>query len=694
MLALHVHGLRNQIKYVWEKVPLIRLLSPTVIGIALASLFPSELALWISIGTAVALSLALLLRLQPIASGTILMLAFVSIGYGLTCTRVERLFEAHFENCLSASDATFLKVGVDELPQEKERTMKFIARVDAAINQGEWTPTQGKVLVYLQKDSAARALHIGDELMIHARCVEMEGPKNPGGFDYRAYMRMKQVHHQIYARSSDWKRIRMGGGWFRQIRGWQQQAVHRLSMLGMGEKEHAVLSALLLGSKQDLDRSQVDAFAKAGAMHVLAVSGLHVGIVYLLLSFALKPLLRLNGGAAWVAVISVLVLWGYAALTGLSASVSRSATMFTFLACREQLNRKGHVLNTLVASAFFLLCVDPFLLVDVGFQLSYLAVTGIVLLQPKINGWWRPKRAILQWTWSLMSVSIAAQLATAPIALYYFHQFPNYFLLTNLLVIPAASVILPAGIALLAVSWFKPLAEPITWGLNLLLRLLNDATEWIASLPFASTEGFDLSVPEVVMLYLFLFLSVSFLLIKYYYLLIFSLISLIGLQALGVREEIDRRQGQQIVFYSSAKYDAMAWVRGRRLVCISDSVLRPKDPAFQFDIGPHLYTWGAEVDFMVDDGAGCIRAAECWVLGLDQSTRIMDSMEVDVLWIKARTAQSPDEVLALASPNQLVLSATLDPPARSFWKGRAQNEGIPVHDLSEGALILALGLND
>ncbi|NQV52167.1 MAG: ComEC family competence protein [Flavobacteriales bacterium] len=680
--------MRNQIQYVWEKVPLFRLLWPTAVGIGLAILFPSEHVLWISIGTAVVLSLSLFLRLQPITSGAILMLAFVSIGYGFTCVHTERLFAAHFENGLSASKHDFLKVEVGESPQEKERTIKFIADVDAVIKEGEWTSTHGKVLVYLQKDSSAGALQIGDELMIHSRCVEMKGPKNPGGFDYRAYMRMKQVHHQTYVRSQDWKQLKMGQGWFRVIRGWQQWAVHRLSTLGMGEKEHAVLSALLLGSKQDLDRTQVDAFAKAGAMHVLAVSGLHVGIVYLLLSFTLKPLLRFKEGAAWVAVLSVLVLWGYAILTGLSASVSRSATMFTFLSLGKQLNRKGHVLNTILASAFFLLCVDPFLLADVGFQLSYLAVSGIVLLQPKINGWWRPRCAMLRWTWSLMSVSIAAQLTTAPIALYYFHQFPNYFLLTNLLVIPAASVILPAGIGLLAVSWCKPLAEPLAWGVDLLLWLLNASTEWIASLPYASTEGFDLSIPEVVMLYLFIFLSVSFLLIKYHRLLVFSLASLIGLQALEVREELEQRQREQIVFYSSAKYNAMAWVRGRHLVCISDSVLGPNDPAMQYDIAPHLRTSGAEVRFMVDDAAECIQVGDRQILSMHQATRLLDSMEVDILWLKARTVQSPDEVLALASPNQLVLSAKLDRDARTFWKDKASKAGIVTHDLNEGALIL------
>src|SRR5690606_32609393 len=267
-----------------------------------------------------------------------------------------------------------------------------------------------------------------------------------------------------------------------------------------GDRERAIAQALVLGVTEDLDNELTGAYAASGAMHVLAVSGLHVGILYMIIAFVLGPVKHIPGGK-WIFMFSsVCLLWTYACITGLSPSVLRAVTMFSFFALARPLNYRTNIFNTLASSAFCLLLYDPFLIASVGFQLSYMAVVVIVWLHPFLYQLWDPDSRILDEIWKISSVSIAAQLITTTVTLFYFHQFPNYFLLANLFVIPLAFAVLAGGLALLASAWLAPLAEMIGWVENKLIAMLNYLVFKVQQLPYSVRSDIQISMPQCLLL--------------------------------------------------------------------------------------------------------------------------------------------------------------------------------------------------
>ncbi|MEJ0029306.1 MAG: ComEC/Rec2 family competence protein [Bacteroidota bacterium] len=234
-----------------------------------------------------------------------------------------------------------------------------------------------------------------------------------------------------------------------------------------------------------MDSDLLQAYASTGAMHVLAVSGLHVSIIYWIILLLGKPIEKLKSGKAILAAMSVVLLWIYAFVTGWSPSVLRAVMMFTFVAMARPWKQSTNIYNTMAASAFCLLLYDPFFLMSVGFQLSYIAVFGIVFIHPHLYVLWEPKRRLWDEIWKVTSVSIAAQVATVPISLYYFHQFPNYFLIANLLVIPASFVVLVAGLAVLPAAFVPVIASVVGFGLQWVIYIMNGIIMIIGSFPFA-----------------------------------------------------------------------------------------------------------------------------------------------------------------------------------------------------------------
>ena len=254
--------------------------------------------------------------------------------------------------------------------------------IQAIVNKGDTFAINGTMLVYFQKDTSAFQLGYGDELVLKGMLNEISQPQNPNEFNYKRYMGFHQITHQIYAPSESWQITKAGSGFVRIIKNWQHGVLDIIESHDITDRELAIVSALLVGYKHHLSADQVNAFATAGAMHVLAVSGLHVGIIFLIVNSILKPLERFKWGLYLKGVLLLLSLWLYAAITGLSPSVTRAATMFSFIIAAQQFKRHTNIFNTLATSAMALLILNPFLVVEVGFQLSYLAVIGIVVLQP------------------------------------------------------------------------------------------------------------------------------------------------------------------------------------------------------------------------------------------------------------------------------------------------------------------------
>jgi competence protein ComEC len=410
-------------------------------------------------------------------------------------------------------DGMFLAT-LDEPPATNARNVKTVLRVRYRHEQGRWERSCGLVLAYLQLRPGSSPLQYGDFILLNAGFTGISDNSNPHAFNYSAYLKNRGVTHRVFAEPHDWTRINLRPtGFFRRVAfQLRDRLLNILRENHVEGKEFAVASALLLGYVNDLDAGLRKDYAATGAMHILSVSGMHVGIIYIFLEFMLGFLNRSKPGRFAKAVILLVFIWFYALLTGLSPCVLRSAAMLSLPILGKSLNRSPDMFNIIAASVIFILAMDPFLVTDLGFQLSYLAVIGIVILYKPIYDLYVTSAWLPDKIWSILAISIAAQLATLPITLYTFHQFPNYFMLTNIFVVPLSSLIIYAGIFVLAIGTVPIVSILSAKALIFMVWLLNTIIHFIEELPFSTIKGIFISTPEMLLLYFiigtgFLFLT-------------------------------------------------------------------------------------------------------------------------------------------------------------------------------------------
>jgi len=363
-------------------------------------------------------------------------------------------------------------------------------------DSSKWTKANQQVIIYHQ---SAHEFIPGQWVLVSDKPEKIEAPRNPNEFDYKGFLSRKGITARQFIPEGKSKIISAGSN--RSFYFFADDLRESLSDLlekHIPQKSSLPIArALLLGQKNQLDRSTRQAYSEAGVMHILAVSGLHVGILVAVLLFLIKPL-KLSGIARKSCLlVLVLVIWTYATITGLSPSVVRASVMFTLIVLGQLRDRKPPIFNILAFSAILMIALNPGVITEVGFQLSYLAVAGIVLLQPLIVRVWYPKSRILEYLWQLGAVSIAAQLATFPLSVWYFHSFPVWFLPANLLVIPITFLIMQVGIPMLLIGWMPFLGKALGWVVGSLIQVELWILEAFRLLPFRLNE---LTIQPVTML--------------------------------------------------------------------------------------------------------------------------------------------------------------------------------------------------
>ena len=386
-----------------------------------------------------------------------------------------------------------------------------------------------KVRLYLEPDTNRTLPAIGDSLTFYGQLSKIRNPGNPGEFNYSGYMKHLGIHYSGYIKKADYS---FGGnsGLFK-IRRFssflQKQLIAYFKHYKIQGDELAVLSALTAGNRTFLDQDLKESYAAVGAMHILAVSGLHVGILYLLLTLIFGNRNQKNYYRLIRTLLILAVIWMYAFMTGLSSSVLRASIMFSLFLIGKNLRQQVDSYNILAASALLILIINPLELFKVGFQFSYLAVAGIIFFQPRLEKLIIIRNGILDRIWQLFTVSIAAQLITFPLSLYYFHQFPVYFWLTNLAVIPLVWLIMASAVVF---SLFIPLSFllPFIAGiLNLLLKILNQVITAIGELPYSTIIGIRFDTIQLITFYAFLLIVIVLILQKQYRQLIYPILSLL-----------------------------------------------------------------------------------------------------------------------------------------------------------------------
>jgi competence protein ComEC len=363
----------------------------------------------------------------------------------------------------------------------------------------------GNALVYIRKDSSEKAPpQYGDLILLKSKIRPVEPPKNPDAFDFKQYLHRQNIHYQAFATIDAVQIIAQNrGNALQQLAiNWQQRLLTILKKHLTTDREFAVGSALLLGYRDAVGEDVRNAYVQTGSMHILAVSGMHILLIFNGLQWIFKVYKSGNRRFRWTkAIVSLILIWLFALITGLSASVLRAAVMATFLAVGQTMKRRGNTYNILAASAFTLLLWNPLFLFDVGFQLSYFAVIGIVYFYPKIQKIVISKHKIINWTWDALAIGFAAQLVVTPLSLYYFHQFPTYFWLSGLLAVPVSSGALYVGIALFFCDWLPYLGWFFGKILFGLVFLMNEIIFLIQRFPLAIVSNLTLSLISLYLVY-------------------------------------------------------------------------------------------------------------------------------------------------------------------------------------------------
>ncbi len=575
----------------WHEYPILRLLVPMLFGILfylqfphLAPIWPISIIVLIIIGFLAWPKKYLFPYKHRYFSGILIYLAFFLFGISLSQYQYPYQQDQYYSYFNDSSSVVIARVVED--PQQKPKSIKLIVEVEQMSSSSNSSFTKGLAVLYLENDSNAQMLQYGDRFIFKNRLQEVKPPQNPDEFDYRKYLLKGGIKHQAYLRGDSWKQISQNNkfgltSWAISMR---EVLLGELQKHNLKDAEFSVAAAMLLGVRNHLSPELQQAFSGAGAMHILCVSGLHVGIIFMLLNYFLAFLDRIKYGNRIKALIILSSIWIYALITGLSPSVVRAATMFSFISIGQNIGRQVNIYNSLAASAFVLLMFNPHLILDVGFQLSYAAVIAIVALQKPIQNLWTPPWNWLFKIWQLMSVSFAAQIGTAPLALFYFHSFPNYFLLTNLIVIPSAFIIFITGIAVLVFSWAGPVADYLGWLLSKMIAILNWAISGIENLPFAVSSKIYISPIElVVLIALSILISIMFI-HKKPKLLLVNLALVFLFTGANIYQQ---NPPSQFIVYQTGKYDYFSFSNQGKETAITDADILEYPDLLEYQLKEH-----------------------------------------------------------------------------------------------------------
>ena len=488
-------------------------------------------------------------------------LLFFLIGISAVYFNNDVNYKNYYKNHAVANITAVFKV--DEVLKSGFYHHKYIVE----IVQTDGFKTCGKVLLNVQKDSLVNRFMVDELLFTKPDFKEINSPLNPHQFNYKKYLEKQGIHQQIYLEKHQFKKVGFSAFSLKGISSkFRNYVEDSLKKYNFKTDELAVINALLLGQRQDISKELIADYSRAGAIHILAISGLHVGIILLILNWFFKPLERLKKGKIIKTVIVVLLLWMFAFVAGLSASVVRAVTMFTFLSIGLSFRRKNIVEFSLISSMFFLLILKPMFLFDVGFQLSYLAVFGIIWIQPKLYEIYNPRFVIDKKVWELITVSVAAQAGVLPLSLFYFHQFPSLFLLSNLVIIPFLGVILIGGIVIVFLSLIGFLPQFLATIYGAIISLMNNFVNWISDQEQFLLKEISLSFLMMLASYVLIIFLIRFLIDRSAKKVIYLLISIIIVQSVFVFEVHQKKNKNEFIVFHKSKNSVFGIRKGKHLL--------------------------------------------------------------------------------------------------------------------------------
>ncbi len=558
------------------------------LGIATAAQLPQfDFSLlkiiWILFAISIAVMLLHRKKLRsPTVFGFLLLLFFFVSGVAIYVKDDPAVRSNHYVRHASYNDQALVELKVNRVLQPTPYEHRYYSEIISMDN----SKVHGNILLKIKSTGSYTLFEPGDQILVYGNLESIKDNLNPDQFDYRKYLSHKKVfaairiepEHILSCRPGDPSMMNLAF----KIR---RYLLRNLENSSLGVKERGVLQALVLGYREDISKESQQKFADAGAIHILAVSGLHVGVLFLFLSRLFFPVTYIPQGKKIRALIIVLLLWGYAIVVGASPSVVRAVTMFTCFAIAESLNRPTNSFNTLFLSFFFLLWIEPRWLFQVGFQMSYLAVFFIIWLQPAIYKLYQPRFALDRLLWGITSVSLAAQLGVAPLSIYYFHQFPGLFLLTNVVIMPFMALLLISGILVVALAGLQLLPTFLAEYYNLFCNLLIQFIEWVAGREQFIIRDIAISFVSLSIGYGIIIFAGRMLVRRKRKHLFFCL-GLCVLLISAEKQTINSKREEQLILFHKTKSTLLAHQKDRKLMIHSnsDSTLMARYPIKNYSV--------------------------------------------------------------------------------------------------------------
>jgi len=689
--------------HIWKKAPFIRFLIPLIAGVVLQwhlQIQPGILWMLLCISLIIITAFFFIpffdrYKLSAL-SGLVVTMLFIALGGLLSWYKNIQ----HDENWFGKNykPESILVVTLLENAVEKTKSYKANASVDLILKKDSCIRTKGIIILYFKKDSTLPALEYGTQLVISKPLQEIKNSGNPGDFNYKRYSLFQGITHQVYLKKNEFAILPTTNKTFFQqfINTSRVKVLNILRTNIKGEKELGLAEALLIGYKDDLDKTLVQSYSNTGVVHVIAISGLHLGLIYWLLTWIFKPLQK-RKKLKWFRPVLILAgLWVFSLLAGAQPSVLRSAVMFTCIVLGDSFERKSSIFNTLALSALLLLCINPYWLWDVGFQLSYTAVLSIVIFMQPIYHLFYIKNKILDLFWKLNAVTITAQILTVPIGIYHFHQFPFSFLLTNFLAVPLSSLIVLGEILLCIISFILPLAVVIGKIISWLIWIMNSYIERIEMLPFSLWDSLQISIPQAILL---LAVAAGF----GYWLMEknkpgfkYGLVALLAFAVLRTFSFIQANNRQQLIVYNVPQKSAIDIIDGRKYLFVGDSDLLANDFIRNFHIKPSriLHRIEAATDFEnYQQQENLISYNDKKILRINETSYFVpteEKLSIDLLLISGNPKLYFNQITKTFSVKQVVFDGSCPAWKINYWKKDCDSLHIPYHDVSEkGAFVMS-----
>ena len=574
----------------FNNIPFLRILIPFIVGILLGIYF--SLTALSFIYFAIIIILLILINLKKSKSVllkrfnlVLLDLFFLILGVNLVSEANLISQKSYYGNYLKSDSAVTFIATINDLPIEKGRFMKCFLKVNEVKTNSGFKKASGNLIGYFKNSLGKNQLKVGSSILFKANLSSIDSPKNPFEFDYKTYLYNRQIYHTVFVDSLSYKvldiPLQLNRVWYSGLL-LKSYILQKLKNSHLSANAYGICAALLTGYDDEIDKSVIESFSHSGTLHVLSVSGLHTGLIYLVLSFLYDLIDRKRKHVILKFIIITFLLWGFALITGFSAPVLRAVIMFNLLGFGKIFFRSNYQnqLNILLVSAFILLSYNPFYITDIGFLLSYFAMFGLLYYQPKISSIWQPENSISTWLWQGTTASFAATISTLPLTLFYFKQFPLWFFVCNIIVVPASFIILLLSLLIILNVGYIAIV------INTLIKWLIKFISVFDSSKFGFIDNIDFNFYDALFLSIFIIFITIAIQSKSYKLMVSSFVLLIWWQIISLFVSYNLKTQSLFAVYQINKINNYV-IKNK----VQSTINELDSSAFLFHVKPHIISF-------------------------------------------------------------------------------------------------------